>query len=66
MKEPKSGIGILVGVKPKKGSAEEETVDDGGDMIEVKRAAVKALFSAMKAGDVEAGVEALDALKDCY
>jgi len=58
------GIGVLIGVKPKKGKGvDDESSEDG--YAEAKKAAAKAMMSAFKAGDEDALVEAMDAYLSC-
>ena len=60
----KGGIGVLIGVKPKKGKDDGED-SGGGEYAEAKKAAAKAMMSAFKAGDEDALVEAMDAYLEC-
>ena len=68
--KPKGGVGLLIGLSPKKGGASEPDDDDmeseGDDAsMEVKRSAARALMSALKSSDVDAFIEAFDAYKAC-
>lgn len=67
MAKPDKGVGILIGVGPKKPDAGEdyEKPDSDDTSKEVKRTAVRALMSAIAADDEDAAVEALDAYLDC-
>lgn len=58
---PKKGKGMLL--LADEGDSENETEGSG----DISKTAVKTLFAAMKAGDVDAGAKALKAFMDaCY
>lgn len=67
MAGPDKGVGILIGVGPKKPASDEsyEKPESDDASKEVKRTAVRALMSAIAADDEDAAIEALDAYLDC-
>jgi hypothetical protein len=67
MAKPEKGVGILIGVGPKKPASDEGYEESESDDAskEVKRTAVRALMSAITAADEDAAMEALDAYLDC-
>lgn len=72
MKGEKKPVGLLIGIgRPKadegpyESDAENSAEESDSESYDLKVTAMRALFSAIKGDDVEAAVDAYDALKEC-